>query len=196
MTRRTTSASFSHPSTNPIAPYGPPVRGRTPHPGEARGEVVHELLEQPFARPRAPPIRRHPHAVAAEPSSTPHPRVCSLPSHESGTRRPSALRTQGFARYPSVSPERFLSGIRRVSACTNRKSCPSRFTCKTAVFGEPTSGLEPLTPAPATSDQSGVAEACTDLQNPHSWRVFLALPCPVLHRIALPVVSEWYQQRV
>ena len=73
MTRRTTSASFSHPSTNPIAPYGPPVRGRTPHPGEARGEVVHELLEQPFARPRAPPIRRHPHAVAAEPSSTPHP---------------------------------------------------------------------------------------------------------------------------
>jgi hypothetical protein len=32
---------------------------------------------------------------------------------------------------------------------------------------EPTSGLEPLTPAPATSDNSGVAGVCTSLQIPH-----------------------------
>src|SRR5215208_2837691 len=34
--------------------------------------------------------------------------------------------------------------------------------------GEPTSGLEPLTPAPATSDHSGVAGVCRELQMPHS----------------------------
>jgi hypothetical protein len=32
---------------------------------------------------------------------------------------------------------------------------------------EPTSGLEPLTPAPATSVRSVVAEGCTGLQIPH-----------------------------
>ncbi len=58
---------------------------------------------------------------------------------------------------------------------------------------EPTSGLEPLTPAPATSDQSGVAEVCGGLQIPHIQAGFFSLPCPVLHRIALAVVSEWYQ---
>jgi hypothetical protein len=33
---------------------------------------------------------------------------------------------------------------------------------------EPTSGLEPLTPAPATSVRSVVAGVCSRLQNPHS----------------------------
>jgi hypothetical protein len=33
--------------------------------------------------------------------------------------------------------------------------------------GEPTSGLQPLTPAPATSDPSGVAGVCRRLQMPH-----------------------------
>ena len=28
---------------------------------------------------------------------------------------------------------------------------------------------------------------------PHIQRSFLSLPCSVLHRIAFPVVSEWYQ---
>jgi hypothetical protein len=43
----------------------------------------------------------------------------------------------------------------------------SRFTCKTALFGEPTSGLEPLSPAPATSVRSGVSGRCTRLHIPH-----------------------------
>jgi hypothetical protein len=37
-----------------------------------------------------------------------------------------------------------------------------------ATFREPTSGLEPLTPAPVTSDNSGVAGTCTWLQIPHT----------------------------
>src|SRR5215208_872941 len=44
-----------------------------------------------------------------------------------------------------------------------------------------------------TSDASGVAGVCTGLQIPHIYRVFFSLPYPVLHRIAFPVVSEWYQ---
>jgi hypothetical protein len=34
---------------------------------------------------------------------------------------------------------------------------------------------------------------CTGLQIPHIKAGFLSLFCPVLHRIALPMVSEWYQ---
>ncbi len=34
------------------------------------------------------------------------------------------------------------------------------------------------------------------LQIPHTQAAFLSLPCPVLHRIALPVVSEWCQTYV
>src|SRR5215217_3027458 len=44
-----------------------------------------------------------------------------------------------------------------------------------------------------TSDPSGVAGVCTGLQIPHIQRGFLSLPCCVLHRIAFPVVSAWYQ---
>ena len=35
---------------------------------------------------------------------------------------------------------------------------------------------------------------CRGLHNPHIWGTFFAVACPALHRIALPVVSEWYQQ--
>src|SRR5829696_2385079 len=45
-----------------------------------------------------------------------------------------------------------------------------------------------------TSDPSGVAGGCTALRNPHIWGTFFAVPCPALHRIALPVVREWYQK--
>jgi hypothetical protein len=38
-----------------------------------------------------------------------------------------------------------------------------------------------------------VAERCRGLQIPHFQRVFLSAGCLVLHRIALPVVSEWCQ---
>ncbi len=31
------------------------------------------------------------------------------------------------------------------------------------------------------------------MQNLHRYAGFLSLPCPVLHRIALPVVSKWCQ---
>jgi hypothetical protein len=34
------------------------------------------------------------------------------------------------------------------------------------------------------------------LQNPHFYRGFLSPVCSVLHRIALPVVSEWCQKVV
>src|SRR5215207_359731 len=34
------------------------------------------------------------------------------------------------------------------------------------------------------------------LQIPHIQAGFISLPCPVLHRIAFPVVSEWCQQVV
>jgi hypothetical protein len=37
---------------------------------------------------------------------------------------------------------------------------------------------------------------CRGLQMPQILRGFLSLPCCVLHRIALPVVSEWYQESV
>jgi len=42
-----------------------------------------------------------------------------------------------------------------------------------------------------TSDASGVAEVCRRLQMPLIWAGFFALPCPLLHRFALAVVSEW-----
>jgi hypothetical protein len=35
-----------------------------------------------------------------------------------------------------------------------------------------------------------------DLQIPHIYAVFSSLACPVLHRIAFPVVSEWCQMFV
>src|SRR5215216_3779556 len=44
-----------------------------------------------------------------------------------------------------------------------------------------------------TSDHSGVAGVCTGLQMPHIQAAFSSLACSVLHRIAFPVVSEWYQ---
>jgi hypothetical protein len=42
-----------------------------------------------------------------------------------------------------------------------------RFTCKSQQNKEPTSGLEPLTSAPATSVRSVVAGRCSGLQIPH-----------------------------
>ena len=44
-----------------------------------------------------------------------------------------------------------------------------------------------------TSDNSGVAGVCTRLQIPHIQAVSSSPVCPALHRIALPVVSEWCQ---
>jgi hypothetical protein len=44
-----------------------------------------------------------------------------------------------------------------------------------------------------TSEPSGVAEVCTGMQIPHIYAAFSSLGCPVLHCIALPVVSEWCQ---
>jgi hypothetical protein len=35
---------------------------------------------------------------------------------------------------------------------------------------------------------------CTGLQIPHIQAGFISLPCPVLHRIAFPVVSQWCQE--
>ena len=55
---------------------------------------------------------------------------------------------------------------------------------------EPTSGLEPLTPAPATGDNSCVAGVCTRLQIPHFQAAFSAPGCPMLHRFAFLVVSD------
>src|SRR5215208_3210702 len=42
-----------------------------------------------------------------------------------------------------------------------------------------------------TSDNLGVAEDCTGLHIPHFQATFSALICPVVHRIAFPVASEW-----
>src|SRR5215216_1363155 len=50
-------------------------------------------------------------------------------------------------------------------------------------------------PAPATSDPSGVAGSCRGSQIPHIKAAFSAQACCVLHRIAFPVVSEWYQNQ-
>jgi hypothetical protein len=50
---------------------------------------------------------------------------------------------------------------------TLRLPLVSSFALISAAWGEPTSGLEPLTPAPATSVRSCVAERCTGLQIPH-----------------------------
>jgi hypothetical protein len=44
---------------------------------------------------------------------------------------------------------------------------------------------------PITSDNSGVAGVCLELQFLHRLGDFLALAYPVLHRIAFAVVSEW-----
>src|SRR5918997_3349059 len=57
---------------------------------------------------------------------------------------------------------------------------------------EPTSGLEPLTLAPATSDNSGVAGVCSGLQSRISKRLSLlrvAACCTVLR-------SRWYQNGI
>src|SRR5215203_3633209 len=45
-----------------------------------------------------------------------------------------------------------------------------------------------------TSDNSCVAGVCSGLQTPHIKAVSSSLDCPVLHRIAPPVVSEWCQE--
>ena len=47
-----------------------------------------------------------------------------------------------------------------------------------------------------TSDPSGLARGCKRLQMPHIWAAFSAPACLVLHCIAIPVVSEWYQKTV
>src|ERR671911_2698707 len=57
---------------------------------------------------------------------------------------------------------------------------------------EPTSGLEPLTLAPATSDNSGVAGVCSGLQSRISKRLSIlrvAACCTVLR-------SRWYQSGI
>src|SRR5918995_4961965 len=62
-----------------------------------------------------------------------------------------------------------------------------------AGYEEPTSGLEPLSCSLRVIHRAlqWVARVCKS-------RIFRppspSLPCPVLHRIAFPVVSEWYQQ--
>ena len=97
-------------------------------------------LGTPEVALRTPPRRRD----GAEQQTLP-PATCVLRLSRSGTRRPSAPRTQGVVRYLGIPPERFLSGIRRRPACVNRESWSSRFTCKSPEKREPTSGLEPLT---------------------------------------------------
>jgi len=47
-----------------------------------------------------------------------------------------------------------------------------------------------------TNVRSVVAGGCRALQNPHFYRGFLSPVCSVLHRIALPMVLEWYQEAV
>jgi hypothetical protein len=63
--------------------------------------------------------------------------ACVLRLPTSGTRRPSALRTWCRS-MPRRLPCTVLSGVRRCLACTNRQSCPSRFTCKSQENREPT----------------------------------------------------------
>jgi hypothetical protein len=95
------------------------------------------------------------------------------------------------ARHPGVSPIRFLSGVRRDSACANRTSQSSRITCKTALFREPTSGLEPLTCSLRVIHQvlQRFARACkTRMDKPVSF-LRLALCCTVLR-------SRWYQSGI
>ena len=58
---------------------------------------------------------------------------------------------------------------------------------------EPTSGLEPLT-CSLRVIASGVAGGCSGVANPAYLSGFFSPVCCVLHRIALPVVSEWYQE--
>jgi hypothetical protein len=64
-----------------------------------------------------------------------------------------------------------------------------RFACKTPLFVEPTSGLEPF-PAPATSARSVVAERCTGLQILHRQRVLCSLPCLGLQGITCGLGSN------
>src|SRR5215208_4384868 len=64
------------------------------------------------------------------------------------------------------------------------------FTCKSQQNGEPTSGLEPLTPAPATSLRSVVAKRCRGLQIPHRKGVYCSLYCSLLQAIACGLGSN------
>jgi len=57
---------------------------------------------------------------------------------------------------------------------------------------EPTSGLEPLTCSLRVIIHV-LQGVCTGLQIPHTQAGFSSPACYVLHRIALPVVSEWCQ---
>jgi hypothetical protein len=59
---------------------------------------------------------------------------------------------------------------------------------------EPTSGLEPLTPAPATSDNMRVTWGSLVVQNACKQAlIYVQLPSAT-SSLALPVVSEWYQK--
>ena len=49
---------------------------------------------------------------------------------------------------------------------------------------EPTSGLEPLSPAPATSEKKGVAKHCSGLLWLAEYSYLSLFPCPDLHTIA------------
>src|SRR5215211_3110531 len=59
-----------------------------------------------------------------------------------------------------------------------------------AIGQGPTSGLEPLTPAPVTSERSVVAERCTDLQILHRQRVLRSMYCSPLQGIAFGLGSN------
>src|SRR5829696_8642878 len=70
---------------------------------------------------------------------------------------------------------------------------PPGCSCKSPHDREPTSGLEPLSCSLRVIHHmlQGCAGAC-------KCRIFrgVSFPCCVLHRIAFPVVSEWYQKQV
>src|ERR687890_668730 len=67
-----------------------------------------------------------------------------------------------------------------------------RFSCKSEQNEEPTSGLEPLTPAPATSDHSGVAGVCWGLLMLHSKALFSEWVGGVFHNFAPLMLSGWF----
>ena len=75
---------------------------------------------------------------------------------------------------------------------STRTSWASRFYRFCRKIREPTSGLEPLTPAPATSDTSSVAGVCRGLQ----MRIFRGVSFPCLAACCTVSRSRWCQSGV
>ena len=93
---------------------------------------------------------------------------------------------QKQCRWYRQAPHLIAQWCQKLLAIERRLPESSRIPCIQADLGEPTSGLEPLTPAPATSDRSCVAGDC-------KCRTFRGISFLRLAKCCTVLRSRWYQ---